>query len=58
MSRAPAIAAAALALAGGVLPEHCLAQVAQSGPSDVTPGLWHDVCAALADLLSPASCRS
>jgi protein-tyrosine phosphatase len=43
MSRSPAIAAAALALVGGQSPEECLAQLAQSGPSDVMPALWHDI---------------
>lgn len=40
MSRSPAIAAAALAVAEGRPPQECLAFVAQSGACDVSPGLW------------------
>lgn len=40
MSRSPAIAAGALALARGGPPEDLLRQVLSDGPSDVSPALW------------------
>jgi protein-tyrosine phosphatase len=43
LSRAPAIAAAALALAHGESPEDCLERVAQQHRSDVLPGLWSEI---------------
>jgi protein-tyrosine phosphatase len=43
MSRAPAIVAAALALAQGEAVEACLRRVAHHHPSDVSPGLWNEV---------------
>ncbi len=47
VSRAPAIAAAALALADGRSPEQCLKQVAQHHKTDVSPGLWNEVIGVL-----------
>jgi protein-tyrosine phosphatase len=44
MSRSPAVAAAALTLAYGGTPEHWLKAVAEHHPSDVSPGLWDEVC--------------
>ncbi len=43
MSRSPAVAAAALTLAYGGLPEDWLKSVAEHHPSDVSPGLWEEV---------------
>jgi hypothetical protein len=43
MSRAPAIAAAALALAYKEAPEEFLLRVADHHPADVSPGLWSEV---------------
>lgn len=40
MSRSPAIAAGAVALAYGGEPNAMLRQVLSNGPSDVSPGLW------------------
>ncbi len=42
-SRAPAIAAAALALAGPMAPGAALAAIAQARRIDVSPGLWNAV---------------
>jgi predicted protein tyrosine phosphatase len=47
MSRAPTIAAAALALAIHKSPEDCLHDVASQHPADVSPGLWDEVKAVL-----------
>jgi hypothetical protein len=47
MSRAPTIAAAALALAMHKSPEGCLQDVASQHPTDVSPGLWDEVKAVL-----------
>jgi hypothetical protein len=47
MSRAPTIAAAALALAFHESPESCLQDVASQHPADVSPGLWEEVKAVL-----------
>src|SRR5262249_49492037 len=47
MSRTPAIAGVALALTRGLPPEEGRALVARAGPCDVSPGLWHDVRAAV-----------
>jgi protein-tyrosine phosphatase len=47
MSRAPAIVAAALAATQHEPPETCLKRVTQHHPSDVSPGLWSDVCKAV-----------
>ena len=43
MSRAPAVAAAALALVRQERPEKCLEEVLAHHPSDVSPGLWREV---------------
>jgi len=43
MSRAPCIAAAALAYAQGGSGEDGLARVSDSGPADVAPGFWSEV---------------
>jgi protein-tyrosine phosphatase len=43
VSRAPAIAAAALALAHRQPVEEWLARVVECHPSDVSPGLWNEV---------------
>ncbi len=43
LSRAPAVAAAALALAHHEAPEACLWRVAQDHHSDVSPGLWSEI---------------
>jgi protein-tyrosine phosphatase len=43
MSRSPAIAAAALAVATGAPPANCLAEVMATGPKDLSPALWKDV---------------
>jgi hypothetical protein len=44
MSRAPAVAAAALALVEQAPPEECLRRLAeQHHPTDVTPGLWNEI---------------
>jgi protein-tyrosine phosphatase len=43
MSRAPAVAAAALALVEQAPPEECLQRITEQHPADVTPGLWNDV---------------
>jgi protein-tyrosine phosphatase len=43
MSRAPAVAAAALAMVHHQAPAACLQQVVQHHPSDVSPGLWSEV---------------
>jgi hypothetical protein len=40
MSRAPAVAAAALSMVLGDLPAQCLERVTAHHPSDVLPGLW------------------
>src|SRR5262249_45316796 len=40
VSRAPAVTAAALALAHHESPESCLQQIVRHHPSDVSPGLW------------------
>jgi hypothetical protein len=50
VSRAPAVAAAALALAMGEPPAQCLERVAAHHACDVSPGLWEDVTALLAAL--------
>ena len=44
MSRSPAIAAMALAAATGQPAEDYLWEIAQSGPIDVSPGLWSELC--------------
>jgi hypothetical protein len=47
MSRAPAIVAAALAATRQESPEQCLKRVTHHHPSDVSPGLWSEVCQAV-----------
>lgn len=47
MSRAPAVAAAALAMVRREAPEDCLTQVMQRQPGDLSPGLWSEVTALL-----------
>ncbi len=46
LSRSPAVAAAALSLISGRPPDECLSGVLQSGPGDVSPGLWREIVAA------------
>jgi hypothetical protein len=47
MSRAPSIAAAALAVALEEPPEACLRKVTANAPHDVAPGFWQDLVAVL-----------
>jgi protein-tyrosine phosphatase len=44
MSRSPAVVAAALAAVHRDPPEECLKRVTRHHPSDVSPGLWSEVC--------------
>jgi protein-tyrosine phosphatase len=53
MSRSPAIAAAALAVATGASPANCLAEVMASGPKDLSPALWKDVLQVLDGMAGP-----
>jgi len=48
MSRSPAITAAALAQVDGAALNDCLERVAECYPADVLPGLWDEVCRAVA----------
>ena len=50
MSRSPAIAAAALAVATGESPADCLAEVTAVGPKDLSPPLWQDLLQVLSIL--------
>jgi hypothetical protein len=50
VSRAPVIAAAALALTLGLPPAECLQQVVKFHACDVSPALWDDVTALLPTL--------
>ena len=43
ISRSPAVAGAAIALASGCSPEEGLIAATQSGPTDVSPGLWEHI---------------
>ena len=43
LSRAPAIAAAAMAMVYQEGPEDCLLRIAKDIPADVAPGLWNDL---------------
>jgi protein-tyrosine phosphatase len=43
LSRAPAVAAAALATVYQEAPEDCLKQLVQHHPSDVSAGLWNEI---------------
>jgi protein-tyrosine phosphatase len=47
LSRSPTVAAAALSLAYGELPDNCLQLVAAHRRLDVAPGLWHEIQALL-----------
>ncbi len=47
MSRAPSIAAAAIALRTGRDPQQCLIEVTRGAPADVSPSLWNDVVGAI-----------
>ncbi len=47
ISRAPAVAAAALALLENEAPETCLERVVAHHSSDVSPGLWNEVIGVL-----------
>jgi protein-tyrosine phosphatase len=49
-SRAPALAAAALALVHQQPPEAWLERITQRHPADVSPGLWNDLVALLPSL--------
>ena len=53
MSRAPAVAAAALARVHGDTPAHWLERVTRHHPSDVSAGLWADLVALADDTLGP-----
>jgi hypothetical protein len=44
MSRSPAIVAAALARSKQQSPVECLNQIAATGPHDVSPTLWNEIC--------------
>jgi hypothetical protein len=48
LSRSPCVAGAAIALVRGCSLDEGLKLVLQSGPADVLPGLWSEICAALA----------
>jgi protein-tyrosine phosphatase len=50
LSRAPSIAAAALAVTDGIAPRAALARVAASGPHDVHPLLWNHACEIIAQI--------
>jgi predicted protein tyrosine phosphatase len=50
VSRSPAVAAAALALAHGQPPAECLQQIAAHHACDVSPALWDEVTAVLPTL--------
>lgn len=47
MSRSPAVAAVALAVATGREPGECLERVTEGGPHDVSAGLWNELVAAV-----------
>jgi hypothetical protein len=49
--RAPAVAAAALALLTGESIERCLERVVEHHPSDVSPGFWSEVAGILPTLM-------
>jgi hypothetical protein len=49
MSRSPAVASAALALATGKQPNECLAEVFAGAPGDLSRGLWHDLLGIVAE---------
>jgi hypothetical protein len=54
LSRAPAVAAAALALIHGMSPVHCLERIAEHHHTDVSTALWHDITVLLPSLQPPA----
>lgn len=58
LSRAPAIAAAALSVLHREPPEECLRRITEHHPADVVPGLWEEVVSVLAcrPLLPRADC--
>lgn len=47
MSRSPAVAAVALAVASGRTPAECLELVTEAGPRDVSVSLWNELFASL-----------
>lgn len=47
VSRAPAVAAAAMAMTFEEAPEACLQRIAAHHPSDVSPGFWKEVTGVL-----------
>jgi protein-tyrosine phosphatase len=53
MSRSPAIAAAAMAIAEGRPIEECLTEISRYEPHDVSPALWDDVAAVLEERKAP-----
>jgi hypothetical protein len=55
VSRSPAVAAAALALAHGRPPAECLQQIAAQHACDVSPALWDEVAALLPSLSAPGA---
>jgi hypothetical protein len=57
MSRCVCLAAGAVARIRGIPAAAALEAVAAAGPVDVSPGLWADVCACLAENAGPASPR-
>lgn len=50
ISRAPAIAAAGLALLHSLPPEECLKRVVEHHTTDISPGFWNEVVGVLAGL--------
>ena len=52
MSRSPAIVAAATALVRQTDPDECLLELIDAAPRDVSPPLWAELKAALADMLA------
>jgi protein-tyrosine phosphatase len=53
LSRAPAIAAAALSLVQGMPPALCLERIAEHHHTDVSTALWHDIMTLLPSLQAP-----
>ena len=53
MSRSPAIVAAAFSQIEQVDPRECLKAVSESHPSDVSPGLWEQICRNLRESCPP-----
>jgi hypothetical protein len=50
ISRAPAVAAAALAMLHAQPPEQCLQRVVEHHTTDISPGFWNEVVGVLAGL--------